>query len=218
MRAVSPGIVLGVVALIAAPASAQSVSRIGGGFALGATPNLAEGLSSDQVCPKRSAVSGSARATFALTNAIQLEAAGEMFLGPPSTCVSAPIMPPPSIGTHSRRISYYDEGMTDPPTVVSLRVAAPLPNGDSRRLRPYLGIAHFTARSITTPVAGLTVITGGGQNRLLLEVEGWWYSVPKQHLEEDFVDGQLVRRSLTEKGIRTFTVIFRVGFTTPVGL
>jgi hypothetical protein len=108
--------------------------------------------------------------------------------------------------------------MTDPPTVVSLRVAAPLPNGDSRRLRPYLGIAHFTARSITTPVAGLTVITGGGQNRLLLEVEGWWYSVPKQHLEEDFVDGQLDRRSLTEKGIRTFTVIFRVGFTTPVGL
>jgi hypothetical protein len=164
------------------------------------------------------AIGGSARATFALTNAIQLEAVGEMFLGSPSTCVSAPIMPPPSIGTHSRRISYYDEGMTDPPTVVSLRVAAPLPNGDSRRLRPYLGIAHFTARSITTPVAGLTVITGGGQNRLLLEVEGWWYSVPKQHLEEDFVDGQLVRRSLTEKGIRTFTVIFRVGFTTPVGL
>ena len=217
MRAIcSSGIVFAVAAIIAAPASAQSTSRLGGGFALGATPNLAEGFSSDQICPKRSAVSASARATFALTTMLQLEALGEVFLGPGSTCVSAPLPPPPPVGPYSLTIGFYDERVTDPPTVISLRVAMPLPNAGLRALRPYVGIARFNGKGITTPQAGLSIFSGGRDRRLLLEVEGWWYSVPEQLLEEEYFDGQLVRRSLTEHGVQTFTVIFRLGLAWPV--
>ena len=42
-------------------------------------------------------------------------------------------------------------------------------------------------------------------------------SVPRRHLEEEYFDGQRVRRTLTERGIYTFTTIFRLGFTSIVG-
>ena len=82
--------------------------------------------------------------------------------------------------------------------------------------RPYVGIARFAGKGITTPQAGLTILRRGDP-RFLLEVEGWWYSVPKQHLEEEFFDGELIRRSLTERGVRAFTIVFRIGFTSIVG-
>ena len=200
-----------------APAAGQSSPRVGGGLTIGLTPNLSEGFSTDQICPTRSAVSASARATFALTDIIQIEALGETFKGRGINCVDGLVPPVPPSGPYSRTFDYYDARITDPPTVLSLRAGASFPRSRTLVLRPYAGIARFTGKRITSPLAGLGFLVGGGQPRLLVEVEGWWYSVPKQHLEEDFFDGQLVRRSLTERGVRTFTTIFRLGFTSIVG-
>jgi hypothetical protein len=198
-------------------ATAQSTSRGGGGLALGLTPNLAEGFSSDQLCPKRSGIGLSARATFALTRIVQLEALGELFHGPGNECVDGLIPPPPPTGPYTRTIDYYDARITDPPTVLALRVGGSLPKAGTLTLRPYVGIARFAGKRITSPQVGLSVLGGGTQLRLLLEAEGWWYSVPQQRLVEEFFDGQLVRRSLTEHGVSTFTTIFRFGFASAVG-
>jgi hypothetical protein len=154
--------------------------------------------------------------TVALTEVIQLEALAEEFTGPPSDCVSAPVPPVPPSGPYTQTFDYYEARITDPPTLLSLRVGGFLPASGVFTLRPYLGIAWFPGKGITTPQAGLSIISGG-QVRFLLEIEGWWYSVPRQHLEEEFFDGQLVRRSLTENGVRTFTTIFRLGITSAVG-
>lgn len=199
------------------PAQSQPVARVGGGLALGLTPNLAEGFSSDQICTRRTGISASARGIFAVTRIIQLEALGEVFYNPVPHCVNGLIPPPPLSGPHTRIIDYYDERVTDPPTVLSLRVGAQLPKRGTHTLRPYIGIARFSGKDITTPQIGLTILEGGSPRRFLLEIEGWWYSVPEQHLEEEFLDGQLVRRSLTERGVRTFTAIFRLGFASAVG-
>jgi hypothetical protein len=199
------------------PAAGQSKSRFGGGFALGLTPNLAEGFSTDQICKHRTAMSASGRATFALTDIIQLEALGEVFVGPGNQCVDGLVTPPPPLGPHTRIIDYYEGRITDPPTVLSLRIGGLLPKTAPQTLRPYVGIARFSGKGITTPLAGLSILGGGRQSSLLLEIEGWLYSVPKRHLEEEFFDGALVRRSLTERGVRTFTAILRLGFTSAVG-
>lgn len=199
-----------------AQAAERSIVRTGGGVTLGLTPNLAEAFSHDQLCPKRSGVSVSARMTVALTEVIQLEALAEEFNGPRSDCVSAPAPPIPPSGPYARTFDYYDRRITDPPTVLALRVGRSLPKSGTIMLRPYVGIAWLAGKGVTTPQAGLSIL-GGGQLRLLFEIESWWYSVPKQHLEEEFFDGELVRRSLTEHGVRTFTTIFRLGFTSAVG-
>lgn len=202
---------------VSAQATGQSIVRTGGGVTLGLTPNLAEAFSHDQLCPKRSGVSVSARMTVALTEVIQLEALAEEFNGPRSDCVGAPAPPVPPSGSYTRVLDYYDGRITDPPTVLALRVGASLPKSGALTLRPYVGVARLTGKGITTPQAGLSILGGGSQLRLLFEIEGWWYSVPKQHLEEEFFDGQRVRRSLTENAVRNFTTIFRLGFTSIVG-
>jgi hypothetical protein len=198
-------------------AAGQSGSRFGGGLALGLTPNLAEGFSTDQICKHRTAMSASGRATFALTDIIQLEAQGEVFVGPGNQCVNGLVPPPPPVGPHTRTIDYYDGRIADPPTVLSLRIGGLWPKAAQQTLRPYVGIARFSGKGITTPLAGLSILGSGSELRLLLEIEGWWYSVPEQHLEEEFLDGALVGRSLTERGVGTFTVIIRLGFTSAVG-
>ena len=207
------------VGTVGAPASAagQSTSRVGGALTLGVTPNLAEGFSNDQLCRKRSGISASARVTFALTRIIQVEALGEVFNGPGVDCISAPVPPVPPSGPYTQTFDFYEARITNPPTVLSLRVGRTIPNAGMIALRPYVGIARFAGKGLTTPQAGLSILGGGSRLRLLLEVEGWWYSVPNQHLEEEFFDGQLVRRSLTEHGVRTFTTIFRLGFASTVG-
>jgi hypothetical protein len=204
---------------IGAPALAagQVNARIGGGLALSMTPNLAEGFSTDQICPHRSAIGASARATVALTAIIQFEALGEVFRGPGNDCVDGLIPPPPPSGPYTRSFDYYDERITDPPAVVSLRVGGTLVGSGAFTLRPYVGIAWLARKGITTPQAGFSVGGGRGRLRLLLEVEGWWYSVPQLHLEEEFFDGQMIRRSVTAHGVRAFTTIFRLGFTSSVG-
>jgi hypothetical protein len=202
---------------VPAQATGQSIVRTGGGVTIGVTPNLAEAFSHDQLCPKRSGVSLSARMTVALTKVIQLEALAEEFNGPRNSCVDGLVPPVPPSGPYTRTFDYYDEGITDPPTVLSIRVGASFPSSRTLTLRPYAGIAHLPGKGITTPQAGLSILGGGSPLRLLFEIEGWWYSVPKQHLEEEFLDGQLVRRSLTERGVRTSTTIFRLGFTSIVG-
>jgi hypothetical protein len=202
---------------VPAPAAGQLPARVGGGLALGVTPNLAEAFSHDQLCPKRSGVSVSARMTVALTQLIQLEALAEEFRGPRRDCVSAPAPPIPPSGPYTRAFDFYDGRITDPPTVLSLRVGGSFPQSRALTLRPYVGIARLPGKGITIPQAGLSMLGGGSQPRLLFEIEGWWHSVPKQHLEEEYFDGQLVRRSVTEQGVRTFTTIFRVGFTSNVG-
>ena len=208
-----------VVGTVVAPkcAPGQSTSRGGGGLALGLTPNLAEGFSNDQLCRKRFGVGVSARATFALTAILQLEALGELFHGPGNDCVDGLIPPPPLTGPYTHTIEYYDARITDPPAVLALRVGGSLPEAGTLNLRPYVGIARFAGKGITTPQIGLSALGGGTQLRLLLEAEGWWYTVPKQRLVEEFFDGQLVRRTLTEHGVRTFTTIFRIGFASAVG-
>jgi hypothetical protein len=207
------------VSTIGAPALAagQTNARIGGGLALGMTPNLAEGFSTDQICPHRSAIGASARATVALTAIIQFEALGEVFRGPGNDCVDGLIPPPPPSGPYTRSVDYYDERITDPPAVLSLRAGGTLVGSRALTLRPYVGVAWLARKAITTPQAGLSVLGGRGQLRLLLEAEGWWYTVPKRHLEEEFFDGELIRRSVTAHGVRAFTTIFRLGFTTSVG-
>lgn len=209
-------VILGTVG-VPAQVSAQSTSRAGGGLAIGLTPNLAEGFSNDQLCRKRSGISASARVTFALTRIIQVEALGEAFNGPGVDCISAPVPPVPPSGPYTQTFDFYEARITDPPTVLSLRVGGTIPRMGRLTLRPYVGIARFAGKGLTTPQAGLSILGGGSRLRLLLEAEGWWYSVPKQHLEEEFFDGQLVRRSLTEHGVRTFTTIFRLGFASTVG-
>jgi hypothetical protein len=215
----APLCVVLVLGIVGAPshAAGQSKSRFGGGLALGVTPNLAEGFSTDQICKHRTAMSASGRATFALTDIIQLEALGEVFVGPGNQCVNGLVPPPPLLGPHTRVIDYYDGRITDPPTVLALRIGALLPKAAPETLRPYVGIARFSGKGITTPLAGLSILGGGSERRLLLEIEAWWYSVPKQHLEEEFLDGVLVSRTLTERGVRTFTAIIRLGFTSSVG-
>lgn len=215
----APLCLLVLLAAVGAPAhvAGQSTALVGGGFALGLTPNLAEGFSNDQICPKRSAISASARVTFALTDMIQVEALGETFIGPGVNCISAPVPPAPASGPYARTSDYYEARITDPPTVLSLRVGGSLARSGTLTVRPYIGIARFSGKGLTTPLAGLSILTGSRQFRLLLEVEGWWYSVPELHLEEEYFDGQLVRRSLTEHGIRTFTTVFRLGLTSTVG-
>ena len=184
---------------------------------LGLTPNLAEGFSDDQVCPQRSALGVSARATVALTSVIQLEALGEVFKGPPASCVTAPLPPPPASGPYTRAYDYYEQRITDSPTVLALRLGGMLPASGTFTLRSYAGIARFSGKRLTTPQAGLNILGGGRELRLLFEIEGWWYSVPEVHLEEEYFDGALVRRTLTEHGVRTFTTIFRLGFTSSLG-
>ena len=208
-------VVLGASATV--PAAGQSTSRVGGGLTIGMTPNLSEGFSTDQICPTRSAVSASARATLALTTIIQLEAVGETFKGRGINCVDGLVPPVPPSGPYSRRFDFYDGRITDPPTVLSLRVGGSFPRSRTFVLRPYAGLARFSGKRITSPLAGLSFLVGGSQPRLLLEIEGLWYSVPKQHLEEEFFDGQLVRRSMSERGVRTFTTILRVGFASIAG-
>lgn len=205
--------------IVGAPshAAGQPTSRVGGGLTLGLTPNLAEGFATDQICPKRSGISASARVTFALTRIIQVEALGEAFTGPGVDCISAPPPPVPPSGPYAQTFDYYEARITDPPTVLSLRAGGLWPKAGPLALRPYVGIARFAGKGITTPEAGLTIVGGGHRLRFLLEAEGWWYSVPKQHREEEFFDGQLVRRSLTEHGVRTFTTIFRISFASTVG-
>ena len=151
----------------------QPTYRIGGGIALGLTPNLAEGFSNDQICKRRSAVSLSARMTVALTQVIQLEALAETFKGPPSSCVSAPSPPVPTSGPYTQIADYYEDRITDPPTVIALRVGGSLPKTGTHMLRPYVGIARFSGKGITTPMAGLSLLKGGSAQRLLLEIEGW---------------------------------------------
>ena len=201
---------------VSAPAAGQP-TRIGGGLTVGLTSNLAEGFSDDQVCPQRAAFGVSARATLALTSVMQLEALGEVFKGPPVSCVSAPLPPPPDSGPYTRAYDYYEQRITDPPTVLALRLGGMLPQSGTFSLRPYVGVARFAGKGITTPQVGLSILGIGSQLRLLLEIEGWWYSVPELHLEDEYFDGQLVRHSLTEHGVRSFTTIFRLGFTRNVG-
>ena len=205
-----------VLVAVSMPAVGQP-TRIGGGLTLGLTPNLAEGFSTDQVCPHRSAFGLSARATFALTRIIQFEALGEVLKGPPASCASAPLPPPPPVGPYSLAYDYYEQRITDPPTILSLRVGGMLPQASAFTLRPYIGIARFSGKGITSPQAGLTILGGGRQLRLLLEIEGWWYSVPELLVEEEYFDGQLVERSVTGRGVRSFTTILRLGFTRNVG-
>jgi hypothetical protein len=38
--------------------------------------------------------------------------------------------------------------------------------------------------------------------------------VPKRHVEEEYLDGQLIRTAETEEKLRTFTTVFRLGFAT----
>ena len=202
---------------VSAPAAGQSIVRTGGGVTVGLTPNLAEAFANDQLCPKRSGISLSARWTVALTEVIQVEALAEEFNGPGRDCISAPEPPIPVTGPYSRIRDFYDARLTDPPTVLALRVGGSFQKPHPLILRPYVGVAQLPGKSLTIPQAGLSVLTGGNPLRILVEVEGWWYSVPKQHLEEEYFDGQLVQRSLTERGIRNFTTIFRFGFTSVVG-
>ena len=141
-----------------AQAAAQNSSRVGGGLTLGLTPNLAEGFSNDQICRKRSAISGAARATFALTNILQLEALGEVFVGPPTDCVDGLIPPPPPSGPHAIIVDYYDDRLTNPPTVLSPRFGGSLPQADNLTLRPYVGVARFNGKRITAPQAGISIL------------------------------------------------------------
>ena len=204
---------------ISAPvlAGGQPIARLGSGITLSLTPNLAEGFSTDQICPHRSAIGASVRATVALTRIIQLEALGEVFSGPGVDCIDGFVPPPPPSGPYTRSFDYYEARITDPPTLLSLRAGGTLVRSVDVTLRPYVGIARFAGKGITTPQAGLSILTGRTRLRLLFEAEGWLYTVPKQHLEEDFFDGQLIRRSLTEHAVRTFTTILRLGFTSSVG-
>ena len=202
---------------IPAQATGQSIVRTGGGVTFGLTPNLAEAFSHDQICPKRSGVSVSARMTVALTGVIQLEALAEEFNGPRSDCVSGHVPPIPLSGQYTQAFDYYDPHITDPPTVIALRVGGWFPTTPKVALRPYAGIGQRPGKGITIPHAGLSILAGGSPLRLLLEIEGWWYSVPKQHLEEEYFDGRLIRRTLTEHGVRNITTIFRIGFASIVG-
>ena len=199
-------------AIATAPAAGQSTSRVGGGLTLGLTPNLAEGFSADQICPDRSAISLSARVTGALTRLIQLEAMIESFNGPGIDCVDGLVPPAPRSGPYTRIVDYYEARVTRPPTVLSFRIGASLHESRAIQLRPYVGIARLSGKSITTPLAGISIFRGRGEGRFLLEIEGWWYSVPKRHLEEEFFDGQLLRSTLTEHDVPAFTAVFRLGY------
>jgi hypothetical protein len=87
-----------------------------------------------------------------------------------------------------------------------------LPRLGAWAARPYAGVAALAGKGITARQTGLTVLQGQGRTRLFLEAEAWWYSVPKRHVEEEYLDGQLVRTTETEETLRTFTTVFRLGF------
>jgi hypothetical protein len=152
--------------------------------------------------------------TIALPRIFQVELLGEPFNGHGYQCVNGLVPPVPPTGPFTYTVDFYDTEISGPPSVLALRVGAPLPNAEV--VRPYIGIAHISGKSITMPQAGLTLLAGKGVFRLLVEAEAWWYSVPRQHREDEYFDGQLVRRTATEHGVRTFTTIFRLGFTTAV--
>lgn len=194
------------------PTAAQAPARFGVGVALGMTRNLAEAFSRDQVCRHRGAVSASVRGTAAITRLIQAEVLGEGFLGPGPSCVNGLHPPPPESGPFVYRYEYYEERLKSPPAVLSLRLGATLPRLGAWAARPYAGVAALADKGITARQAGLTIVRGQGHTRLLLEAEAWWYTVPRRHAEEEFLDRQLIRTTETEEKLRTFTTVFRLGF------
>jgi hypothetical protein len=193
---------------------AAQPSRGGAAFTVGRTWNLSKGFASDHICPTTSASSVSGRITVALTRIIQLELLGEAFTGQEIQCVNGLVPPVPPNGPYTYARDFYDEDVSGAPTTISFRVGGSFPNA---ALRPYVGFAWLPVNGITMPQAGVTVLGGGRLFRLLFEVEGWWYSVPKQHLEEEYFDGRLIRRTLTERGVYNFTTIFRLGIASNVG-
>jgi hypothetical protein len=197
--------------------AAQATRDLRYGFALSVTPNMAEAFSSDQICPHRLAVGFSMRASARLTSVIQLEAHGEAFAGPSNSCVSATVPPRPETGSFSSSQDFYEERVTGPPALVSVRLGALLPSSSIVSVRPYIGAAYLAGKAITMPVAGVTLNVGRGEHRFLLETEGWFLSVPKQHLEEQYLDGRLVQRTLAAQDIQTFTTVLRLGLTSPLG-
>lgn len=200
-----------------ARARAQVAERLSGGLAIGMTPNLAEAFASDQICPRRRAVAGSARVAAVLTARLQLEVLGELFQGPQAECVSAPERPPPASGPFMRTFESYDDGLRYPPAVLSLRLGMTALSAPGLSVRPYVGIGRLAGKGIMVPEVGLSLFAGKGSVRLMVEMEEWLYSVPKQHVEERFLDGRLVQRSVVVRDIRAFTTVFRVGFASRAG-
>jgi hypothetical protein len=199
-------------------AGAQIMDRLSGGLAAGFTPNLAEAFSSDQICPHPWAIAASARIAAALSARLQMEVLGEFFQGPLGKCVDTGMRPPvPGSGPYARTSEYYDDRLRDPPAVLSLRLGVTALSTVAIVARPYIGIGRLAGKGITVPEVGLSVIRGKGRVRLLFEMEGWAYSVPRQHVEERYLDGRLVQRLVSMRDIHAFTTVFRVGFASRAG-
>lgn len=201
----------------AASGSAQSAARIGVAGTLGWTPNLAEAFARDQVCPSRAAISASIRGTVAITSVLQAELLGEGFAQPGPDCVNGMRPPPPETGPFTFRYEHYEDDLTSPPALLSLRIGAALWRPGTVTVRPYAGVAGLAEKGMWIPQAGLTITRGAGRLRFLFEAETWWYTVSKQHVEEEYLDGVKVRVDMTEERLRTITTVLRLGITSAVG-
>jgi hypothetical protein len=190
---------------------AQIADRVSGGLTLGMTPNLAEAFASDQICPRRWAVSASARVAAVIVSQLQMEVLGEFFQGPPAECVDAPLPMPPASGAFTRTVEYYGDRLPNPPPVLSIRLGTTALSSATVAVRPYVGIGQLVGKGITVPEVGVSVFAGRGRVRLLFEMEAWLYTVPKVHVEERFLDGARVQRSVSAREIHVFTTVFRVG-------
>jgi hypothetical protein len=188
-------------------------ARIATAFTLGATPNMSPAFSEDQICQTRLALGLAARLDLPLMRLLTAEAVIEPFVEPAGVrCVDGLLPPPPPVGAFTRRYELFPDRITGSSFLsTAIRLAVVPVRRAEAEVRVYSGLGRLWPQRILVPHVGATIATGRGPARFLLEGEVWFYSVPLHTIEEQFLDGQVVSRQETVRGIGQHTMLLRGG-------
>jgi hypothetical protein len=183
------------------------------GVAVGATSSMSRAFSDDQICPGDRSLSVSGRVGRQLGRWLAVEGALEPFFWKvEQRCVDGFRPPPPDQGPYTSSYDFFDERVVGSVFVSTAARVAIVPVARSGfELRAYGGVSRIWSKRITVKQFGATIISGRKAVRFVLEGEGWLYDVPRQHVEEEYLDGSLVARRQSVRMLRQRTQLVRVG-------
>jgi hypothetical protein len=185
----------------------------------GVTTNAADGFSENQICATGTAGSLGARAHARLGRWIAFEASGQLFAAlATQQCVDGLLPPPPPTGPFTLRYGFYDSRIIGYPFAsTDLRVLLVPLHGAGSELRAWGGVSRLWAKRITVPHAGVTAVLGHHRVRTLLELDTWWYRVPRHQVTENYQDGVLISSQDRVIRVHARTFVFRAGAAIPLG-